>query len=124
MLAAAVAAWIFGAVWYGVLSKPYQRALGLDPEACKGQKMPIAPMVASFLAEVVMAFVMSGIFPLGEMNWMAGASAGLLLGVGFMATTTLVNNMFQKKNMMLTVIDGGHWVVVAAIEGAVLAALS
>jgi hypothetical protein len=32
-VAAAVAAWIFGAVWYMGLGKPYQRALGLDPGA-------------------------------------------------------------------------------------------
>jgi hypothetical protein len=124
MVAAAVAAWIFGAIWYGVLSKHYQRALGLDPEACKGQKMPIAPMVASFAAELVMAFVMGGFLPLGEMGWMAGALSGLLLGVGFMATSTLVNNMFQQRKPMLTLIDGAHWVIVAAIEGAVLAALA
>jgi hypothetical protein len=124
MLAAALAAWIFGAVWYGALSKPYQRALGLDPEDCKGKKMPIAPMVTSFVAEIVMAFVMGGILPFSQMGWTAGTGAGLLLGIGFMATSTLVNNMFQQRKPMLSVIDGAHWILVAAIEGAVLAALS
>ena len=32
ILAAAIAAWIFGAVWYGALGKPWQREQGLDPE--------------------------------------------------------------------------------------------
>ena len=124
ILIAALAAWIFGAVWYGVLSKPYLRARGLDPEACKGQKMPLAPMAVSFISEVVIAFVLSGVLPLGELSWMEGAGGGLLIGVGFMATSTLVNNMFQQKKLILSVIDGAHWVIVAGIEGAVLAALS
>jgi hypothetical protein len=53
---------------------------------------------------------------------MAGAIAGLTLGVGFMLTTTVVNNLFQQRKPMLTVIDGTHWVVVVAIEGAVIGA--
>ena len=124
ILAAALAAWIFGAVWYGVLGKVWMRAQGIDPETCKDKKMPLAPMAVSFVSEVVMAFVLSGVLPLGEMSWMAGAGGGLLMGVGFMATSTLVNNMFQQRKLMLSVIDGAHWIIVAAIEGAVLAALS
>ena len=31
--------------------------------------------------------------------------------------------MFQQKAWMLTVIDGIHWVIVAAIQGAVIGAL-
>jgi len=124
MLVAALAAWIFGAVWYGALGKVWMRAQGIDPETCKDKKMPLAPMAVSFVSVLVMAFVMGGILPLSEMSWMAGAGAGALLGVGFMATTTLVNNMFQQKKLLLSAIDGAHWVLVAAIEGAVLAALS
>ena len=123
MLAAALAAWIFGAVWYGALGKVWMRAQGIDPETCKGKKMPLAPMAVSFASEVVMAFVMGGILPFGEMTWTAGAGAGLLLGIGFMATSTLVNNMFQQRKLMLSLIDGLHWIAVAVIEGAVLAAL-
>ncbi len=124
IVAAALAAWIFGAIWYGALSRPYQRAMGLDPEACKGQKMPLAPLAVCFISEIVMAFVLSGVLPLGEITWMGGAGGGLLIGAGFIATSTLVNNMFQQKKLMLSVIDSAHWILVAGIEGAVLAALS
>ena len=58
ILAAGVAGWIFGAVWYGVLSKPYQRALGLNPDDCKDKKMPMAPMVVAFLSALVMSAVL------------------------------------------------------------------
>jgi len=55
ILAAGVAGWIWGAIWYGVLSKPYQRALGLNPDDCKDKKMPILPKVAAFVAALVMS---------------------------------------------------------------------
>jgi hypothetical protein len=123
--AAALAAWIFGAVWYGALSRPYQRALGLDPEQCKGQKMPVAPMITSFVSELVMAFILARLLSgLGVAGWQDGAVIGLLVAIGFMVSTTLVNNMFQQRKPMLIVIDGAHWIGVAVIEGAVLAALA
>ena len=130
--AAALAAWIFGAVYYGVLGKVWQRAQGLDPgasaragatseEACKGQKMPIAPMVSSLLSEIVMALIFLNLLSaLGAHSWQDGLVTGLMIGVGFMATTNLVNNMFQQKKPALTVIDSIHWIGVAVIEGVVL----
>lgn len=106
------------------LAKVWQRAQGLDPEACKDQKMAVSPLVVTFLAQIVMAVVMFQLLGnLGVFGWMAGAIAGLAIGVGFMFTTILVNNMFQQKAWMLTAIDGIHWVIVAAIQGAVIGAM-
>jgi hypothetical protein len=119
--AAALAAWIFGAIWYGALGKAWQQAQGLDPEQCKGQKMPIAPMVASLLSEILMAVIFLNLLAaLGVHSWQDGLVTGLMIGVGFMATTNLVNNMFQQNKPALTVIDSIHWIGVAAIEGVVL----
>jgi hypothetical protein len=121
---AGLAAWLFGAVWYTGLGKFWQRALGLNPDDCKGKKMPVTPLVVCLLAEWVMAAVLyQTLDHLGVMGWMAGTVAGLTLGVGFMLTSTVVNNMFQQRKPALTVIDGIHWVVVVAIEGAVIGAL-
>ena len=121
IFAAALAAWIFGAIYYGLLGKAWQRAQGLDPEQCKGRKIPIAPMVTSFASELVMAFIFIHLLAaLGVHSWQDGLVIGLLIGIAFMATTNLVNTMFQGKSLMLAVIDSGHWVMVAVIEGIVL----
>ena len=48
----------------------------------------------------------------------------LLIGMAFMVTATLVNNMFQGKKIALSIIDGAHWVGVAIIEGIVIALLA
>jgi uncharacterized membrane protein len=87
--------------------------------------MPIAPMVASLLSEIVMAVIFLNLLAaLGARSWQEGLVTGLMIGVGFMATTNLVNNMFQRRKLMLTLIDSGHWIGVAIIEGLVLTLLS
>jgi MFS family permease len=125
ILAAGLAGWIFGAVWYGALSKSYQRALGLNPDDCKDKKMPMAPMVVAFLAALVMSAVLYQLLTnLGVLGVMGSAIAGLTLGVGFLATSIVVNNMFQQKSAMLTIIDAGHWVLALVIESVVIALLA
>jgi hypothetical protein len=125
ILAAALAGWVLGAVWYGALGKAWQRARGLDPESCKGQKMPLAPMVVSFLAAIVMSAVLYQLLTnLGVLGVGPAALAGLTIGVGFLLTSTLVNNMFQQKPFTLTVIDGGHWVAAVVVEAVVLSLLA
>jgi len=125
ILAAGVAGWIWGAIWYGVLSKPYQRALGLNPDDCKDKKMPVLPMVAAFVAALVMSAVLYQLLTnLGVLGVWPAMVAGFTVGVGFVLTTVLVNNMFQQKSFTLTVIDGGHWVLALVIEGAVISLLA
>ncbi len=125
ILAAGVAGWVFGAIWYGALGKVWQRALKLDPETCKGQKMPLAPMVASLVAALVMSAVLYQLLSnLGVSGTGPAALAGLTIGVGFLATSTLVNNMFQQKSFTLTVIDAGHWVLAVVMEAVVLSLLA
>lgn len=125
ILAAGLAGWIFGAVWYTVLGKPWQRARGLNPDDCKDKKMPMAPMVTSFLVAVVMSAVLYQLLTnLGVIGLMPSVIAGLTLGVGLMLTSTLVNNMFQERSFTLTLIDGGHWALALAIESAVIALLA
>jgi len=125
ILAAGVAGWIFGAVWYGVLGKPYQRALGLNPDDCKDKKMPLAPMVVAFLAALVMSAVLYQLLGnLGVLGVWPSAVAGFTIGVGFLLTSVLVNNMFQQKSFALTVIDGSHWVLAVVIEAVVISLLA
>ena len=125
ILAAGVAGWLFGAVWYTTLGAAWQRAQGLDPAGCAGKPMPKTPLVAAFLAALVMSAVLYQILTnLGVMGVVPSALAGLTIGVGFLATSTLVNNLFQQKSIMLTVIDGGHWVLAVVIEAVVLSLLA
>jgi ABC-type Co2+ transport system permease subunit len=129
ILAAALAAWVFGAVWYTLLGKTWMAASGISAEEIerrrKTRKMPLAPMAVSFVCEIVMAVLLSLLLAtLGVGDLIGGALVGLVLGIGFVATSVLVNNLFQGRKLMLSLIDSAHWIIVLAIEGLVLVALS
>ena len=125
ILAAGLAGWVFGAIWYTSLGKPWQRAHGINPEDCKDQKMPMMPLLVAFLGAIVMAAVLYQVLiDLGVTGVLQGAIAGLTLGAGFLFIATMVNNQFQQKNWVATLIDGGHWSLVLMIEGAVITALA
>ena len=87
--------------------------------------MPLTPMVVSFLAACVMSAVLYQLLTnLGVMGLVPSMVTGLTIGVGFLATSMLVNNLFQQRSFMLTVIDSGHWVLAVVVEAAVISLLA
>ena len=129
ILAAAVASWLAGAVWYGVLGKQWLAALGWSEADMMGpdgkRRMPVGPMILSFVAALIMAVMLSGLMGhLGPLTVRSGIISGALVWLGFVITTIAVNNAFQRRKPMLTVIDGGHWLLALVVQGAVLGALS
>lgn len=130
ILTAAVAAWLFGAVYYSILGKAWVAALGTTPDALKRENAgrsalsKASPFVLSLVAEVIMAFVLNGILiHLNMFTVRAAMIAGAFCWLGFIVTTLSVNNAYPGRRPMLSVIDGGHWLGVMLIIGAVLGAM-
>ena len=120
ILVAAVASWIAGAVWYGVLGKQWMAALGWS-EADRPKSPPVGPLATTFVAELVMAALLAGLIGhFGQAGVRIGVITGALCWLGFVAPTIAVNNAFQKRPVKLTVIDSGHWLVVLLVQGIVL----
>lgn len=124
---AAIAAWLFGAVYYGALGKAWLAAQGRTREemqaesAGKSGAAKAFPFVLSFVAEIVMATMMSGVlFHMGQYSLRFGAISGALLWFGFVLTTIATNNAYPGRKAMLTVIDAGHWLGVLVIIGAII----
>jgi Protein of unknown function (DUF1761) len=124
---AAIAAWVFGAAYYGVLGGPWLAAQGRTMEQIKLERAKksafanAAPFILSFAAEIVMAWAFYGILVhMGSFSLRAGLIAGALLWFGFVLTTMSVNNAFTARRPMLTVIDGGHWLGVLVIIGGIV----
>ncbi|RUW21400.1 MULTISPECIES: DUF1761 domain-containing protein [unclassified Mesorhizobium] len=120
VIVAAVVAWLFGAVWYMGLSKPWLKAAKLDPAT---MKRSVAPFIVSFIAELIMALVMTLVFGAltgGEPNPLAGVIFGFVLWLGFVATTLSANHRYEGFGWDLTLIDAGHWLGVLIIIGLVI----
>jgi hypothetical protein len=124
ILLAALASWLFGAAWYSGLGAVWQRAHGLAPCPSGQKKMPLTPLVVSFVGLLVMAAVVYQVLDhLGVMGAGFGAIAGLTLGVGFLATSIAISHRFLSRPWTATAIDGLHWVLVVVIQGAIVGAL-
>ncbi len=83
-------------------------------------------MVITAIAQLIMAFMLGGILGhLGadQMTVKGGLITGAFLWIGFVVTATAVNYAWQRAKPMLTIIDGGHWLGVLLIEGAILGAM-
>ncbi|MAM63501.1 DUF1761 domain-containing protein [Maritimibacter sp. UBA3975] len=124
VIAAAAAAWIFGAVWYMALSKPWMRVSGVKVDEQTGRPAGGAlPFILSAVAMVVVAGFMRHVFAMAGIGTIAeGLVAGLGVGLFFIAPWTLINNAYSGRPFLLTVIDSGYSVFGCAIIGAVLTA--
>ncbi len=127
VLIAAAAAWIFGAIYYGILGKAWIAAQGKTIEMLKAENAgkstaaKAAPFVLSFIAEIVMGWALFGILThMGLFTLRAGAISGALCWLGFVLTTIAVNNAYAGRKFRLTVIDAGHWLGAMVIIGAVV----
>jgi hypothetical protein len=127
---AAVVAWLAGAAWYMALGKPWMAALGrTHEEMAAAKKAPGAflPFIYAFVAELVMAWMLAGVLlhigPRIPLTIRSGIITGAFCWFGFVITTLVVNNSFARRDWRLTWIDGGHWLVVLVLMGAVLGAI-
>ena len=122
ILAAAVAGFAFGSVWYMALSKPWMAAVGKTEDEIKAT-MTAGPFILAFVMQLVMAWVLAGVIGhLGQeqVTFSNGVISGGFVWFGFVMTTLVVNHAYQGARRALTVIDGLHWLGVLVVQGAVI----
>lgn len=122
---AAVVSFMFGWLWYGILfPKQWMAAAGKTQADLKAQGGPTpTPFVISFVALLIMAWVLAGVIGhlgAGGITLRSGVIAGALTWLGFVGTTLAVNHTFQGVKPILTLLDGGHWLGVLLLQGAVI----
>jgi Protein of unknown function (DUF1761) len=122
---AALAGFGLGAIWYMALSRPWMRAIGkTEDELSKGtgaEKM--MPFIVAIVALFVMAWMLAGLMGhLSQVSVRGGVITGALAWLGFVITTMGVNHAFAGAKPALTLIDGGYWLAVLMIQGAVIGA--
>ena len=129
VLVAAVAAWIAGAAWYMSLGKIWTSAWGMTEaqmHADRNRPGAYLPFLYVFVAEVIMAWVLAGLMGhlgSGQFTLVNGVISGAFCWLGFVITVIFTNYSFGKRDVRLIWIDGGHWLIVLALMGAVIGAM-
>ncbi len=127
IVGAAVASFLFGAVWYGLLSNRWTAALGKSREEIGASiSVPALPFVVSFISLLVMAWVLAGLMGhlgTGQVTMRGGIISGAFVWLGFVVTVIATNHRFAGARWSLTLIDAGHWLGVLLIQGAIIGLL-
>jgi hypothetical protein len=121
---ATLAGFGLGAVWYRILSRPWLHAVGKsEAELKKEGPAKALPFAIALVALFVMAWMLAGIMGhLGDISVRGGVISGFFVWLGFVITTMGVNHAFSGAPTKLTLIDGGYWLAVLLIQGAVIGA--
>jgi hypothetical protein len=129
IVVAAVVAWLVGAAWYMSLGRVWTAAQGITVEQMEARrKQPGAflPFIYTFVAELIMAWVLAGLLghlgP-GQVTLVNGIISGAFIWFGFVITTLVTNYAFAGRSPRLILIDGGHWLLVLVVMGAIIGAM-
>lgn len=121
VLVAAVLGFVIGGLWYSpvLFGRAWQAAVGLGDEELKGGQGRI--FGASFALAFVGALVL-GLFLGPEADAGYGATAGALVGLGWVATAMGITYLFERRSFKLYWIDAGYHAVTFTAMGALLGA--
>ena len=115
-----------GGVWYRLLAEPWKAAHKFTTEQIRahhGKGAAPTPLIIALVADLIMAWMLAGLMGhLGDITVKNGLISALFVWVGFVVTTLAVNNTFGMRSPKLILIDGGHWLAVLLLMGAVIGA--
>ncbi|MGH7073252.1 MAG: DUF1761 domain-containing protein [Stellaceae bacterium] len=113
VVAAGAAGWVLAALWYGLVA---QRWLG-------GVRRRAWVFLIAVPASLITAEILAGLMGhvgISEFTWFHGALTGAFCWIGFVIMPLLVSNRYAGRAAKLILVDGGFWLVVLLVMGAIL----
>jgi hypothetical protein len=122
VMVATVAAFAIGGLWYSpvLFGKAWQRELRLSDDELKQANMGLI-FGLSFVLNFISAILLEMF--IGKDGTIAfGLIAGLLVSIGWIATSLGTNYLFARKSLRLFLIDAFYFIVYFAVMGVILGA--
>jgi len=123
VVVAAVAYWVLGAVWYGVLfSKPWMALENMSVEQMNSMN-PVLPYVITFALNLLIAYSLAQICIWRNADTIGrGASVGVLLWIGFVGPITFTTYMYEMRPRTLYAINEFFPLAGMVLMGAIIGA--
>jgi hypothetical protein len=120
---AALAYWLLGALWYGVLFGARWMVLeNVSMEQAKSMN-PVLPYVISFILNLLIAYSLAQICIWRNANTIGrGASVGVLLWIGFIGPITYTTYMYEMRPKELFAINQFYPLAGMVLMGAIIGA--
>ena len=123
IVVSAVAYWLLGALWYGVLFSQRWMALeGITMEQARSMN-PVLPYVITLVLNLLIAFVLAQLCLWRNVNTAArGAAVGVLLWIGIVGPVVFTTYMYEMRPKELFAINEFYPLVGLCLMGAILGA--
>ncbi len=125
VLVAAAAGFGVGAIWYGVLAKPWMEASGVavGSDGKPANNADPMPYIMGFLAMILVAGMMRHVFALSDITTIGkGLTSGFGIGLFLAAPWLMICYGFAGRPRKLLLIDGGYAALGSAAIGLILTA--
>ncbi len=125
VIVAVVVNMVAGGLWYSPLlfAKPWMAANGFTEEQIKAQGSATRGYIVSIIASIVIAFAIALFVQAASADTAVdGLLLGLAAGVGFVATTSAANYIFESRPLKLYLINAGYPVVSFTLIGLLIGA--
>jgi len=126
VVVAAVAYWVLGAIWFGVVfGRQWLQLEHIPPEQVAAMKGAAAafPYIMSFVLNLIIAFVLAQLCAWRNATTAArGASLGVLLWIGIIGPITYTTNMYEMRPLNLFLLNECYVLVGLFLMGAILGA--
>ena len=126
VLVSTVAFWALGALWYSPLlfSKRWQKEVGFKEEEIKKTNM-VMVFGLSFLIMLLMVWALNFVInshKAEEVSLWKGLHYGVFTGFFFSMLTMGINYLYQRRSLVLWLIDGFYILLGLGIAGMILGA--
>lgn len=124
IIVAALIEVVIGAVWFNApfaFNSQWLAGIGKTADQVAADASPlsiVAAVVGALITAVGMAII---IVNMGITGVVGGATVGLLVAVAFSANAAFIKDRFEGRPMGLSLVNGGHDVVIFILMGIVLA---
>lgn len=123
VLAAAVSAFVLGGIWYSpaLFGAKWMALIGKSEDELKGRSMAMV-FGGAFILNLISAWVFA-MFLGPRPGLQFGAAAGLAAGLCWVAAAFAVNDLFERRPLGLTLINGGYVTAQFLLVGAIIGLL-
>ena len=119
---AALSAFVLGGLWYSLLfAKQWAALTGQSEEKLKSGN-PAIVFGGAFLLNLIAAFVLAMF--IGPLEIHYAALAGLSVGLCWVAASLGVNYLFERRPLVLWLINGGYFTLQFTAMGAIIGAFN
>ena len=124
VIAAAIAHWLLGAVWYGIFTNQFIALMEWSPAKLQEVESQnhAKEYVLAFLTSLVLVYILAHFVQYTKAKTaLDGIQTAFWLWLGFIATTQLATVVFEGRKPGLYLLNIGYQFVGSAVAGVILA---